>query len=122
MDWLVFAFALELGAIRGPDILPDSPGEFAGYVQTEVALTMFGHVTFGGTMRAYELWAEGYQFSPFRMDYTTGIAATFGVLSFGVEHVCSHPVTTPWEGSPSGIESGGTERAFVRIATPRTTP
>jgi hypothetical protein len=118
MDWLLFAFALELGAIRGNDL----PVDVASYVQMESAVTLFRHVEIGGTFRSYQVPSDDYRWTPFRIDYTTGVTLRFGILSFGVEHECFHNV---W--SPNPIEGyrlkqsprWAAEKAFIRIATPR---
>jgi hypothetical protein len=112
MDWLLFAFAFEFGAIRGPDVqglaLRDEP---VSYVQTEVEATAFRHLQIGGALRSYQPFEASTNWDPFRIDYSIHALVRFGGLSFGVEHLCYHPVN-----GTSG--SGGYERAFVRIATP----
>lgn len=116
MDWLLFAFALELGAIRGPDI----PVDVSSYVQTEATVTLFRHVEVGGRLQTYQVPKDGYVWTPFRIDYATSVSVVFGALSFGVEHECFHNVSSPDPLQGYRIKDSprwATERAFVRITS-----
>ena len=115
MEWLLFAFALELGAIRGNDL----PVDAAAYVQTEAIITVLHHVEIKGVLRSYQIPDSMSNWLPFRMDYTVAAVATFRAFSFGVERLCYHPVITDSPDGPGFFDSSGTERIFIRIATPR---
>lgn len=112
MNWILFAFALELGAIQGPDI----PVDLSSYVQMESTATILTHLEVGGALRSYQVPYTGHEWSPFRMDYTVHATVTFGMISFGVEHMCYHPVSTT---STYSWQSGGLERWFIRVVTTR---
>lgn len=115
MTWLLFSFALELGAIRGSDI----PVDVSSYVQTETTVTLFKHLEIGGKLRSYQVPDDSAaDWAPFRMDYSASAVVRFGVLSFGVESLCYHPVV-PYRVYRFTPVDGWTDRAFVRIATPR---
>ena len=113
MEWLFFAFALELGAIRGNDI----PVDVASYVETSATITIVEHLKIEGALRSYQYPEFATQWMPFRMDYRVGLSVEFGALSFGVEHECYHPVSS---NSVYSWQSGGWEKVFLRIVTPRT--
>lgn len=112
MNWLLFAFALELGAIRGSDI----PVDLSSYVQMESTAIIAEHLEIGGVLRSYQV-PDGVYWWPFRMDYTVSATVRFGVLSFGVEHLCYHPVKIPE--APESWH-GWAEKVFIRISTSRT--
>lgn len=116
MDWLFFAFALELGAIRGTDL----PVDVSSYVQMESAAIVLGHIEIGGALRSYQI-PDNAQWWPFQMDYTVGATARFGNLSFGVEHLCRHTVI-PFNTYLAPPIDEWSERAFVRIATTPSRP
>ena len=113
MNWILFAFALELGAIRGPDI----PVDLSSYVQMESTAIIAEHLEIGGTLRSYQIPDAANSWWPYRMDYTVAATVRFGALSFGVEHLCYHTVD-PWQAHRFAPVDGGYERAFVRITTP----
>lgn len=115
MNWILFAFALELGAIRGSEI----PVDVSSYVQMESMAIIAEHLEIGGVLRSYQTPEAWYNWYPYRMDYTVTATMRFGVLSFGVEHLCYHTVD-PWQAHRFTPVDGGYERAFVRIVTPDT--
>ena len=113
MNWLLLAFSLEVGAIRGPTI----PFDIASYVQTNAIVTLLDHLEIGGTLRSYqEPIPSSYAWDPFRMDYTVSAVVRFGSLSFGVERMCYHPVSSV---SIYQWQTGGFERMFIRVSTIR---
>ena len=112
MDWLLFVFALELGAIRASDI----PVDPSMYVQTDVAAIIGDHLEVGSTMRSYQVPENIDNWLPFRIDYSLSAVVRFGGLSFGVEHLCYHPVT-PYRAYQFAPVDRWSDRVFVRVET-----
>jgi hypothetical protein len=118
MDWLLFAFALEFGLVRGSET---PPIDMSSYVQLETSAIAFGHLELIGKMRSYQIADEITRWQPFRMDYTVGVNVAFDGLIFGVEHLCYHPVFLPeWLDTSFEYRHGWQDRIFVRITIPHT--
>lgn len=111
MNWILFAFALELGAINDTEL----PVDLTAYVQMESTAILFRHLEIGGILRSYQIPAGGYQWEPLRMDYTVLAIVRFGILSFGAEHICYHPVGTK---QVPFVDWNSSDRIFIRVATP----
>lgn len=122
MDWLVLAFALELGMapldqaiMYGPPdrIVEESP---VYYAELQARVTLFDLLFVGGGVET-QMWNSEQRFWPFRAAYLWEAGLQWKMLEAGYRWYCTHPVmpmqplalSEPrWEGAYGQI--------YVRIA------
>ncbi|MHA1302130.1 MAG: hypothetical protein ACTSPI_00310 [Candidatus Heimdallarchaeaceae archaeon] len=112
MNWLIFAFALELGIIPIDEFVMYNPSieivfDQSLYVEIEGEALLFDLLFIGGSIRTY-IWKnkEGISFWPWRDGFLFNAGIKYKYVELGFKHYCTHPiipyiypVQMNWEGA-----------------------
>ena len=99
MNWLVLAFALQLGysplaqvtEYQPPSVVMSSQGLFVGM---DAELRVWDHLYFGGGMEV-PMWISGASVGPlwpYSLQSVVRAGVRFGGLEIGWSHLCTHPI------------------------------
>ena len=106
MEWLMLAFALEVGLERLPPVT---------YVEMGVEVTVVNHLVIGGVMTSHQVPHGTYQWRPIGMEYEVTLAFRFPPLEVGFRHYCTHPVVA--FNTPTEWKDRGGEQLYLRLST-----
>jgi hypothetical protein len=122
MTWLAFVFALEMGFLPAgsfhlyePMVQTVEPAaEY--YADLGARAVLWDRLYVGGSVRTYfsDIRAS-YQFKPLSAAYLFEAGYSYGWLSTGWRHYCTHPVVALGGASFARLWEGGYEEVFVRV-------
>jgi hypothetical protein len=121
MNWIILAFALEVGWMPQGDFLMHEPTSIVTlegmfYVDFEARATLFGFLFAGGEVKTI-MWGVGWNnYSPERMLYQFNAGIRLDPLELGWRHYCTHPMWTylqSWNGTARW--EGSYEEVYLRL-------
>lgn len=124
MNWVVLAFALEIGFMPISDfvVMDNTTRQHAvaeaWYAQTETEIVLWDHIFVGGDFRVeMQRGNEQLRFLPYAGNWLTYTGVRFGPIEMGFRHRSVHPVIsyTADEDGLSYAFDGGYEEVYLRF-------
>ncbi|MBA7551524.1 hypothetical protein ES705_44066 [subsurface metagenome] len=89
MAWLVFLYALTLGAEQS-NVIVDYDLEWYGYIETQASVLLWDTLEIGGSALTRIIPKTIIRYSPVETDFLFFAQIQYQMLSVGIEHLCSH--------------------------------